>query len=456
MGRSGGVEEIFEKRLTSRDRARWLSVAAETVEGMTVQQLRAPVVTGLVDAASQAIDEAAAVPVGSLTHGEIPATLTRLAQLEAKVAAMKLEVLAEADARRVAEEAAAARTDAWAAGLTGSTAAVMRGGIWLAKLLRERYHHTREAFARGRINEAQARVIVRASEDLPGQVTDEERAAAEAGLVAKAAAGMHAKNLRRAARRMLDKIRDDLADQHEADSTGRDESRAERETWLGLWDNGDGTYSGKFTIPELHGRLLATFLERLTAPRRLSRNRAGESVTDETIENGLDNLSWTEQLGVGFCELLEHLPTDGHHGVAATLLVNVDYQHLLDQLASAGLDTGATITVGESRRLACNAGILPAVLGGASEVLDLGRTRRLHSEAQRRALATRHDSCAAEGCERPFAWCEIHHPHAWADGGRTDIANALPLCFWHHRRAHDDRFDLRVLSSGEVRYRRRR
>ncbi len=80
---------------------------------------------------------------------------------------------------------------------------------------------------------------------------------------------------------------------------------------------------------------------------------------------------------------------------------------------------------------------------------------RLHTKAQRLALSARHDGCAAEGCERPFAWCEIHHPQAWACGGRTDLTG-VPLCGWHHRRAHDGRYDLSTLASGEVRYRRRR
>ena len=139
-----------------------------------------------------------------------------------------------------------------------------------------------------------------------------------------------------------------------------------------------------------------------------------------------------------------------------TLLVHLDHRHLLDGLASARLDTGVHLSAGETRRLACNAGPLPVVLGGASQVLDLGRTARLHSAAQRRALSVTFDSRAAEGCERPFAWCDIHHPHAWSEGGSTDLANALPLCGFHHRRAHDTRFDLRRLATGEVRVRPRR
>ena len=422
---------------------------------MSVTQLRPPVMAGEVAAALTAFDAAAEVPVGSLGRDELPEVLSQLAVLEARVGALKLEVLAEADARRVADEEAATGTDAWAAKLTGTTRGVMAGGIWLANLLRTRYHATRAAFADGGINEAQARVIVRAAEDLPAAVTDEQRAAAEAGLVVKAVNGMNPRRLRHAARRMLDAINKELADEHEAGQLKKDEEQAERETWMSLHDNGDGTYSGRFVISELHGQMLAAVLEKLSAPRRLSRNRSGQVVNDPTPPGEGPTLSWTERLGMAFGELIEHLPTDGHGAVAASLLVNIDYKHLLDGLASARLDTGAAISAREARRLACGAGILPVVLGGDSQPLDLGRERRLHTKAQRQALSLRHDSCATEGCERPFAWCEVHHPHTWSQGGRTDLDNALPLCHFHHRRAHDDRFTMRRLAGGEVRFRRR-
>jgi hypothetical protein len=117
---------------------------------------------------------------------------------------------------------------------------------------------------------------------------------------------------------------------------------------------------------------------------------------------------------------------------------------------------GVAITAGEARRLACNAGLIPAVLGGPSEPLDLGRLRRLHSRTQRRAYNLMFDTCAIAGCERPFAWCEIHHQRlGWAQGGPTDLDNGLPLCGHHHRRAHDTRFDLRRRPDGEWVFHRR-
>jgi len=423
---------------------------------MSVEQLHPPVVTELLAAARSRVASAAGVPVGALSVDELADGLSECAVLEAQVAALRLALVAEADRRRVGESLGATGTDAWAARLTGTSRAVMAGGLWLARMLQERYAATREAFADGGITEAQARVIVRAAERLPTEVTPEQRRTAEAGLVAKAVDGMDPVRLRQAARRMLDVVSRELADRHEATVLDAEARRAEHETWMSLHDNGDGTFSGRFLIPELHGHLLRAALERLRSPRRHARNQAGQEIVDDSLPAAGPGLSWTEGLGSGFTELIEHLPTDGFGPVAATLIVTMDLEHLRDGLASAGLDAGTKISAGQARRLACGAGLVPAVLGGGSEPLDLGMSRRLFTGHQRRALRLKHDTCAAEGCERPFAWCDLHHRHPWSRGGPTDLDNAIPLCGHHHRRAHDQAFNLARLASGEVRFTRRR
>lgn len=420
---------------------------------MTVTQLRTAPLRNELAAIETAIDAAAAIPPQAVRYGDLPDALAAVASLENRLVALKLELLAEADRRRLAEEEAATGTDAWAARLTGSSRSVMAGGLWLVNLLKNRYHHTRDAFARGQIDVDQVRVIVRAGEKIPPEVSEADRAKAEEGLVRKAIDGINAKRLRHHARRMLERINKELADAHEAKQLGDEEERAERETWLTLTDNADGTFAGRFLVPELHGHLLRNYLERLSAPARLSRNKAGDLVNDPTIPGMGPGYSFTERMGLAFTEMLEHLPSDGFGPVGADLLVTVELEALQTGLGHAGLDTGARISPGEARRLACNAGVVPAVLGSRSEPLDLGREARLHNTAQRRALALQYDTCAAEGCERPYAWCDIHHPHAWADGGCTDLVNGLPLCGHHHRRAHDPRYRTTITAAGEMRFR---
>ena len=96
-------------------------------------------------------------------------------------------------------------------------------------------------------------------------------------------------------------------------------------------------------------------------------------------------------------------------------------------LARAGrLDTGLAMSAAALRMLACDALIVPAVLGTASEVLDLGRAYRDFNRAQRRAAALRDRGCVAPGCDRPPSACHVHHMWWWIDGGPTDSGRTRP------------------------------
>lgn len=421
---------------------------------MSIAHLPAPSVAATVAEARAAVRAGQAVPTTHLSQHEIARAVEELAALESQVAAWRLELIAEADARRLAETAADTGTDAWAAALTGDTRAAQAAGLRLARRLRETYHLTREAFAAGRLRREQVRVIVAAAEQAPPEATPEQVAAAEAWLIAKATGDgnrggrpMNALRLRQAARRMFALVSEELAVKHEQILLGRERQRAEVETYLLFGDNGDGTWSGKFTLPELHGQLLAHALERLTAPRRLNRVD-GRQVVDESAPGGDNGCNYWESRGAAFCELLEHLPSDGYAANGVELIVTVGLEQLRRELGAAETETGVALTAGEARRLACSAGIVPAVLGGDSAPLDLGRTRRLHTSHQRRALSLVHRSCAIETCDRPFAWCEVHHPDPWSAGGHTDLDNALPLCGHHHRKAHEPRWRLGRAPSG--------
>ena len=399
------------------------------------------------------MDDALAADAGLLTDWELEAAVVAAARLEARVAALRLGLAAEAERRGAAAATGAAGTAAWLGNLTGDGRAAAAGGVRIGRLLAESYEATRAAFASGRVNLDQVRVIVNAAERLPVQVTAEQRSRCEETLVAKAAAGMNAKRLRVAARRMLEVIDTDLADAHESDELQREEKRAELETWLTCHDNGDGTHAGRFTIPTTYAKVLLAQLDRRTAPRRRTRDRSGSPVVDESVP--WEAMSWSEHLGLAFLELIDHLPTDGDQHVAATMVVHLDLDALLSGIGAGTLDNGERISAAEARRLACGAGIIPMVLGGESQPLDVGRERRLHTKAQRIALSHLHDRCVVVGCDRAFAWCEIHHRDPWSAGGRTDLASAQPLCGYHHRRAHDRAYDMRTHADGSVRFRRR-
>jgi Domain of unknown function (DUF222)/HNH endonuclease len=86
---------------------------------------------------------------------------------------------------------------------------------------------------------------------------------------------------------------------------------------------------------------------------------------------------------------------------------------------------------------------LPPILGGApSQPLDVGRSSRVITPAQRSALAVRDGGCVVPDCDRPLAWCEGHHLVHWADGGPTDLANLALVCRAHHRAVHEGGWQL--------------
>jgi hypothetical protein len=97
---------------------------------------------------------------------------------------------------------------------------------------------------------------------------------------------------------------------------------------------------------------------------------------------------------------------------------------------------GHGLSPGAARRLACDAGIIPIVLGTHSEPLDVGREHRLVTPAIRRALITRDRGCIIPGCGAPPGHCDAHHIIHWADGGETTILNLVLVCPAHHRAIH--------------------
>ena len=120
------------------------------------------------------------------------------------------------------------------------------------------------------------------------------------------------------------------------------------------------------------------------------------------------------------------------------LVVTMSYQALLEQVRGAGLaDNDAVLSPGTVRRLACEAQIIPTVLGGPSQVLDQGFHERYFTGAQRLALARRDHGCSFPGCTIPPQWCEAHHIVEWSLGGPTDLANGALLCGRHHTIVHN-------------------
>ena len=120
--------------------------------------------------------------------------------------------------------------------------------------------------------------------------------------------------------------------------------------------------------------------------------------------------------------------------------VLIDAQTLLDGLhggSKCETSDGQPLAPDTIRRLLCEGDVLLIVLGGDSEVLDVGRQRRLANRAQRRALRAMYRTCAHPDCTVPFDSCRIHHVTYWQRGGTSDLDNMVPLCERHHHLVHE-------------------
>jgi hypothetical protein len=128
------------------------------------------------------------------------------------------------------------------------------------------------------------------------------------------------------------------------------------------------------------------------------------------------------------------------HGATPRITVTVDYDTLAAGVAGSGraglLDLVGGLSAGAVRRLACDAEILPMVLGSRSQVLDVGRSNRLVTLGLWLALVSRDRHCAFPGCSRPPVACDAHHVRHWADGGSTALGNLVLLCRTHHTVIH--------------------
>ena len=116
----------------------------------------------------------------------------------------------------------------------------------------------------------------------------------------------------------------------------------------------------------------------------------------------------------------------------------------LERRARSGcLDFGGTLSPASLRMLACDAAVVPVVLGGVGQPLDVGRATRTIPDGLRRAVAARDGGCAR--CGRPPSWCEVHHVVAWEHGGETKLGNLVMLCRVCHRLVHHAGWKVRLV-----------
>ena len=288
------------------------------IESTPVEQ-RVDPVHGFAGRALAALDRIADSAAWAMTPQEQAETLVELSRLSARLTELRWRVLAGAEANEIGAKDGSTSTAAWLSRRTREDRARTNGDLRGALALDEaRFAVTREAFAAGRLTEAQVWVILRAIEDLPaGEVTDEQRVTAQEHLIALA--GEHdAKQLRVLARRLFEVLAPDEAERREGEALEREERRARERTRFAMRDNGDGTSSGWFKLPTLQAEMLGKAVQAFAAPRRQD--------PGAWLDAEGRRLPYAVLLGRAFADLVEHLPTDAlpqAGGTAATVVITV-------------------------------------------------------------------------------------------------------------------------------------
>ena len=326
---------------------------------------------------------------------------------------------------------------------------------------------TAQALCDGELSTAHAAVLAHGTHQLPDHTTSE----AEPVLVA-AARRLDPPQLRRVIGHLL----------QATDPEGADRQAQRRYERRGLWvaTTTEGMVALQGLLDPEGGQTLTAALEPLARPANAQDANAQDARSgDQRRADALVELA-RRALEAG------QLPQTG--GVRPQLQVLVELDSLLGHPHALGGEVGGMgpISPEACRRLACDGAVtrvvvtrhhghdagpgdhhgpplehepggagdlagwlraamdrLPPILGGApSQPLDVGRTSRVLTPAQRIALAVRDGGCVFPDCQRPLAWCEGHHLLHWLDGGPTDLANLALLCRAHHRALHEGGWQL--------------
>ncbi|HWR48278.1 MAG TPA: DUF222 domain-containing protein, partial [Pseudonocardiaceae bacterium] len=295
--------------------------------------------------------------------------------------------------------------------------------------------NTAAALAAGEIGPAQVRVIAETMSAIPTSVSSTEREATEADL-AHYAHSFDPTSLHTIGRHILAHLDPDGAPSRDIPES------APAAGEFRFWDRRDGRLGlDGFLDPE-HSAAFRALIEQLAAPRP-----AAETIPDArtALQRNADALLEV----CGLARAAQDCPTTA--GEPPHLTVTITWDALRTGLGAATLDYGTHLSASAARRWACDAKIIPVVLGGASEPLDVGRAMRTVPLSLRRALVARDRGCAFPGCDRPPGLCHAHHCQHWTDGGATSVGNCVLLCETHHRHVHCTSWEI-LIHAGYVEF----
>jgi hypothetical protein len=294
--------------------------------------------------------------------------------------------------------------------------ALEMGPRWsfLGEELPPEYAYVATAQAAGEISSGHANVIARCINALPDPVRDDHGEDAELAL-AEHSRTMHPGQLATVARHLVAVLNPEGVEPDEQEKQRRRDVTVRPNT------DGTGTVSGQLTPACL--AMVQAALDAVSAPCHTEHERDPRT-PGQRRHDGLQDLCRRLLADGG-------LPDSG--GVSATVLLTMTLSDLENRTGYATTAHGGTISVPDALGLAADAEIIPVIFGDSGGIISYGRTKRLATPPQRRALAARDRGCSFPGCDRPPHWCESHHEPGWEQGGETSLASMTLLCAFHHR-----------------------
>jgi len=293
---------------------------------------------------------------------------------------------------------------------------------------------TAAALAAGEIGPAHTRVITEVMGAVPASTSVVQRAQVEADLASHARA-FGPTELAKLGQRVLAHLDPDGPEP-------RDDDPARAAGELRLRNRRDGKLGFEGWLDTEHGPQFQGLIDQLAKSRPLSEDIPDPRSTDERQADALLELC-------GLARAAEACPTTG--GEPPHVNVTIDWDALRTELGAALLDYGQHLCASDARRWACDCKIIPIVLGGESEPLDVGRISRTVPLGIRRALVARDRGCAFPGCDRVPSRCDAHHVRHWADGGETSLSNCVLLCPTHHRHVHGTGWEI-IVNPGHIEF----
>ena len=191
--------------------------------------------------------------------------------------ALRLALVAKADAQQAHRRFGHSSTSAWVAATTRSGGASAQRDVVLATALADGLDLTREAFQAGEVSVSNVGIVVRTMNKLPTTLSPVEREKVHTCLV-RDAKQLNPGTFDRAAKVALaaaEKTAADVADHLEAQLLD-EERRAYRSSTVTLRDLGNGTTELRALLPTTVAGILRKVLQSMTAPRRDHLRHAAE------------------------------------------------------------------------------------------------------------------------------------------------------------------------------------